>query len=252
MSSKKNKEVEVIFSPALFEYRQIKENYIIVITDILRATTSICTAFEWGVSSMIPVRTVAQAREFKDKGYIVAGERIENTFEFADLGNGAFEFMNEKIRARDIVHSTTNGTVAITMAKQAKPNEVLIGAFSNISSLADYLLKKEENILILCSGWKNSFCIEDSIFAGALIERIEEKGGYINHNDSAYSAIDLWRASKDNLMENMQRKASHMNRLKKHNMDDVFPYTYTFDTCKVVPKLYDDRLKDALKIEIGI
>ena len=81
MSSKSKKQVEVIFSPALFEYRQIKENYIIVIADILRATTSICTAFKWGVRSMIPVRTVQEARDYKEKGYIVAGERIEETFE---------------------------------------------------------------------------------------------------------------------------------------------------------------------------
>ncbi|HHT04265.1 MAG TPA: 2-phosphosulfolactate phosphatase [Bacteroidales bacterium] len=249
MSSKSKKQVEVIFSPALFEYRQIKENYIIVIADILRATTSICTAFKWGVRSMIPVRTVQEARDYKEKGYIVAGERIEETFEFADFGNGALEFMNDKIKDKDIVHSTTNGTVAITMAKQAEPNEILIGAFSNITSLSDYLLKKEENVLIFCSGWKNSFCIEDTVFAGALLERIIEKGGYINHNDSAYSSIDLWSKTKDKLMEQMQSKASHMNRLKKYKMDDVFPYTYTFDTCNVVPKLYNDRLKDALKEE---
>lgn len=247
MTSKTEKQVEVIFSPALFEYRQIKENYIIVIADILRATTSICTAFEWGVKSMIPVRTVQEARDYKEKGYIVAGERIEETFEFADFGNGAMEFMNDKIKGKDIVHSTTNGTVAISMAIEANPNEILIGAFSNISSLADYLIKKKENILIFCSGWKNSFCIEDTVFAGALLERIMEGGDYINHNDSAYSSIDLWHATKDNLMEEMQTKASHMNRLRKYKMDDVFPYTYTFDTCNVVPKLYNDRLKDALK-----
>lgn len=249
MLLKKHREIEVVFSPALFEHRQIKENYIIVIADILRATTSICTAFEWGVKSMIPVRTVQEAREFKNRGYMVAGERIEETFEFADMGNGALEFMNQRIRGKDIVHSTTNGTLAITMAKEAEPDEILIGAFSNISYLEDYLLKKDKSVLVFCSGWKNSFCIEDSVFAGALLERLMQGGDYINHNDSAYSAIDLWSVSKDDIIKEMQTKASHMNRLKKYNMDDVFPYTYRFDTCKVVPKLYDDRLKDALRTE---
>ncbi|MDD2489061.1 MAG: 2-phosphosulfolactate phosphatase [Bacteroidales bacterium] len=251
MSSENTKQVEVIFSPALFEYRQIKSNYIIVIVDILRATTSICTAFEWGVNSMIPVKTINEAREYKNKGFMVAGERIEETFEFADLGNGANEFMTPNIKGKDIVHSTTNGTVAISMAQEANPNEILIGAFSNISTLAEYLLSKKESVVILCSGWKNSFCIEDSVFAGALLEKILEKGCYINHNDSAYSAIDLWTSSKQNLMDQMQTKASHMNRLRKHKMDDVFPYTYTFDTCNVVPKLYKDILKDALREDIN-
>lgn len=249
MALENKKQVEVIFSPALFQYRQIKENYIIVIVDILRATTTICTAFEWGVNSIIPVRTISQAREFKNKGYIVAGERIEETFEFADLGNGANEFMTDKIKGKDIVHSTTNGTVAISMAQEAKASEILIGSFSNISSLTNYLLSKNESVVILCSGWKNCFCIEDSVFAGALLERIIGKGNYLNHNDSAFSAIELWNASKDNLLKEMETKASHMHRLKKHNMDIVFPYTYTFDTCNVVPKLYKDILKDALKEE---
>lgn len=139
------RKIEVIFSPSLLEYRQLKENYIIVIVDILRATTSICTAFQWGVKSMIPVQTIASAREYKEKGYIVAGERIEETFEFADFGNGANEFMTPKIFDQDIVHSTTNGTVAITMAKEAKANEILIGAFSNLTPLTQYILSKKEN-----------------------------------------------------------------------------------------------------------
>ncbi|MFA6199675.1 MAG: 2-phosphosulfolactate phosphatase [Bacteroidales bacterium] len=249
MISENKKQVEVVFSPALFQYRQLKENYIIVIVDILRATTSICTAFQWGVKSIIPVKTIAEAKEYKDKGYIVAGERIEATFEFADFGNGAYEFMTDKIKGQDIVHSTTNGTVAITMAKEAQASEILIGSFSNITVLSEYILSKQEDVLILCSGWKNCFCIEDTVFAGALLERIMEKGNYVNHNDSAYCAIDLWNASKPNLLEEMEKKASHMHRLRRHDLDNVFPYTYTFDTCGVVPKLYLDRLKDALKEE---
>lgn len=242
------RKLEVIFTPSLFEYRQIKENYIVVIVDILRATTSICTAFEWGVRSIIPVKTIQEAKDYKDKGYMVAGERLEETFEFADLGNSALEFMTPKILNQDLVHSTTNGTVAISVAKEGMPNEILIGAFSNISFLSDYLLKKEENVLLLCSGWKNSFCIEDTVFCGALIDKLIQSGDFINHNDSSNCSLELWNAAKDNLMGYME-KASHFHRLRKYKMDDVFDYTFTFNTTNVVPKLYGDRLKDALKEE---
>lgn len=249
MLTEDKRRIEVIFSPSLLKYRELKENYIIVIVDILRATTSICTAFQWGVKSMIPVQTIDAAREYKAKGYIVAGERIEETFEFADFGNGANEFMTPKILNQDIVHSTTNGTVAITMAKEAKANEILIGAFSNLTTLTNYILSKKENVLILCSGWKNCFCMEDTVFAGALSQRLMNEGDFITNNDSTYCSLELWEASKDNLLEEMENKAYHMKRLRRHNMDIVFPYTYKLDTCNVVPKLYNDRLKDALKEE---
>jgi 2-phosphosulfolactate phosphatase len=242
------RKIEVIFSPALFEYRQLRENYIIVIIDVLRATTSICTAFEYGVRSMIPVETIQEAKDYKDKGYIVAGERIEQSFEFADLGNGAFEFMQEYLKGKDIVHSTTNGTVAISMATKAQASEILIGAFSNLSALANYIKSKQENVLFFCSGWKNTFCIEDSVFAGALIEELMQTNSFINHNDAAHSCIELWKASQNNLLKYMER-ASHFQRLRKYKMDEVFDYTFTLNTCNVVPKLYNDRLKDALKEE---
>lgn len=247
-NNKDYRKLEVIFTPSLFEYRQIKENYTVVIVDILRATTSICTAFEWGVKSMIPVKTIEEAKEYKDKGYIVAGERLEESFEFADLGNSALEFMTLKIKNQDIVHSTTNGTVAISVAKEGKPNEILIGAFSNIDALSENLIKKEGNVLLLCSGWKNSFCIEDTVFCGALIEKLIQSDDFINLNDAAYCSLELWNAAKDNLMGYME-KASHFHRLRKYKMDSVFDHTFTLNTTNVVPKLFGDRLKDALKEE---
>ncbi len=242
------RKLEVVFTPSLFKFRQLKDNYIVVIVDILRATTSICTAFEWGVRSMIPVKTIEEAKQYKDKGYMVAGERLEESFEFADLGNSALEFMSPKILNQDIVHSTTNGTVAITEAKQGNPKEILIGAFTNFTYLKDYLLKKQENVLLLCSGWKNCFCVEDTVFCGALVEGLMEEGGFLNHNDSAHCSLELWNAAKKDLIGYME-KASHFHRLRKYNLGDVFEHTFTFDTTKVVPKLFDDRLKDALKEE---
>ncbi|MDR0971759.1 MAG: 2-phosphosulfolactate phosphatase [Bacteroidales bacterium] len=246
MSVYNKRKIEVIFSPALFEYREIKENYITVIVDILRASTSICTAFKWGVKAIIPVKDIEKVMEFKSKGYIVAGERLEEKFSFADLGNGAYEFMNNNLKGKEIVHSSTNGTKAIEMARNANSDEILIGAFSNIDYLKDYIIKQDKNVVLLCSGWKNSFSMEDSLFCGLLALKLMESGKYINHNDSTFAAIDLWKASSGNLMDSIIIKASHIHRLRKYNMDNIFQYTFTFNTCRVLPKMYEDRLKDAL------
>ena len=233
--------IETILTPALFPFRTMNDTHICVVNDILRATTSICTAISNGAKAIIPVRTIEQAKEYKDKGYLVAGERIEKTFPFADWGNSALEFTKERVCGNEIVHSTTNGTVAISIAKEGNPQEIVIGAFCNLSCLSDYLVAKGKDVQIFCSGWKNTPALEDTVFAGALAEKLLQSGKFENKNDSTNLALALWREAKSDLRAYME-KASHIHRLRKYHMDDVFDYTFQIDTCNVVPKLEQNKM----------
>ena len=233
--------IETILTPALFPFRTMNDTHICVVNDILRATTSICTAISNGAKAIIPVRTIEQAKEYKEKGYLVAGERIEKTFPFADWGNSALEFTKERVCGNEIVHSTTNGTVAISIAKEGNPQEIVIGAFCNLSCLSDYLVAKGKDVQIFCSGWKNTPALEDTVFAGALAEKLLQSGKFENKNDSTNLALALWREAKSDLRAYME-KASHIHRLRKYHMDDVFDYTFQIDTCNVVPKLEQNKI----------
>lgn len=233
--------IETILTPALFPFRTMNDTHICVVNDILRATTSICTAISNGAKAIIPVRTIEQAKEYKDKGYLVAGERIEKTFPFADWGNSALEFTKERVYGNEIVHSTTNGTVAISIAREGNPQEIVIGAFCNLSCLSDYLVAKGKDVQIFCSGWKNTPALEDTVFAGALAEKLLQSGKFENKNDSTNLALALWREAKSDLRAYME-KASHIHRLRKYHMDDVFDYTFQIDTCNVVPKLEQNKI----------
>ena len=233
--------IETILTPALFPFRTMNDTHICVVNDILRATTSICTAISNGAKAIIPVRTIEQAKEYKDKGYLVAGERKEKTFPFADWGNSALEFTKERVCGNEIVHSTTNGTVAISIAKEGNPQEIVIGAFCNLSCLSDYLVAKGKDVQIFCSGWKNTPALEDTVFAGALAEKLLQSGKFENKNDSTNLALALWREAKSDLRAYME-KASHIHRLRKYHMDDVFDYTFQIDTCNVVPKLEQNKI----------
>ena len=233
--------IETILTPALFPFRTMNDTHICVVNDILRATTSLCTAISNGAKAIIPVRTIEQAKEYKDKGYLVAGERIEKTFPFADWGNSALEFTKERVCGNEIVHSTTNGTVAISIAKEGNPQEIVIGAFCNLSCLSDYLVAKGKDVQIFCSGWKNTPALEDTVFAGALAEKLLQSGKFENKNDSTNLALALWREAKSDLRAYME-KASHIHRLRKYHMDDVFDYTFQIDTCNVVPKLEQNKI----------
>jgi len=227
--------VEVCFSPALFpDFRN--DAAVVVIVDILRATSAIVTAFMNGVSKIIPVATLDEAIEYKKKGFLVAAERDGIVRDFADFGNSPYNFKREIIEGREIVYSTTNGTHSIMMARNSY--RVLIGAHLNIGALAEYILHVERDLLILCAGWKNKFNLEDSLFAGALTEKVLNSNRYETHCDSTHASLDLWKVAKPDLSGYIE-KAAQRHRLKKNNLDDVIDYCHTADLTSVIPALND-------------
>lgn len=231
--------IEVCFSPALYEHRLTTDNFVVVIVDILRATTSICAAFDNRVEAIIPVAGLDKARDYKADGYLVASERDGKVLDFADFGNSAFNFMTPAVRGEVIAYSTTNGTQAIEMARQAR--QVAIGAFTNLSALSRWLRAQQKNVVVLCAGWKRKFNLEDSLFAGALTEKLLQAPGFKTECDSAAAALELWHNGKNNLLQ-FADKAAHRYRLKKLGLDDVLEYSFTIDVSQSVPVLLGDRL----------
>jgi 2-phosphosulfolactate phosphatase len=237
--------IEVCLSPGLFGHILTSGNYIVVLVDILRATTSICAAFENGVEKIIPVATLEEAKAFKSKGFLVASEQDGKKLDFADFGNSAFNFTREVIGGKVLVYCTTNGTRALDVAREAE--KIAIGAFINLHALADWLGRQGKNIVILCSGWKNKFCLEDTLFAGALTRVLLEDTGFITACDSAHAAMDLWRMAKPDPLEYIE-KAAHRKRLQKLGLDDVIPYSFKMDITRVVPVFEGREIIDVSQV----
>lgn len=223
--------IETCFSTALFPHILTKENFLVVIVDILRATTAICTAFKNGALEVLPVAAIEETRKYKPLGYMIAGERDGIVIDGADFGNSPFNFTEENVSGKKIVITTTNGTQTVETAKAAEA--MVLGAFSNISALTEWISIQDKNVVILCSGWKNKFNIEDSIFAGCLAQRLLQRN-FCSQCDSTVAAIDLWNMAKNDVLTYIE-KASHRHRLKKLGLDDVLDYCFTPDTAGVVP-----------------
>ncbi len=234
----RKKTIEVCFTPALLDMFEIKDKNVVLV-DILRATSAICTAFAWGVKEIIPVGTVDEARSCKEKGMIVAGEKDGIVLDFADFGNSPFNFMNEQIQNASIAYCTTNGTKAIK--KAAKSHCLLIGSYLNFSTLETFLLNDPHDLLIFCSGWKNRFNLEDTLFAGVLTEKLLQQGSFSTICDSALASIDLWNIAQPDLMKYLE-KAAHRQRLRKLGLDDVLEYCHTFDKTDKLPVLKGDNI----------
>ena len=239
MEKTKNR-LEVCLSPAIYD-KHADDNNLVVIVDILRATSSICAAINNGVKSIIPVATVEEARAMKQQGYMVASERDGYVLDFADFGNSPFNFTPEIVKGQEIVYSTTNGTRCIHMASHSKA--VVIGSFLNISSLAQWLIQQNAPVLIFCASWKDRFSLEDTVFAGALAQRLLDSEKYESQCDAVTASLDLWSIAKHDLLGYIQ-KAAQKGRLASKGLDDCIEYCLTADQTSVVPVFMKDKLID--------
>jgi len=235
--------IETCFAPPLFQHILTKENYVVVVIDILRASTAICTAFKNGALEIIPLAGIEETKKYRPLGYLIAGERDGIVIDGADFGNSPFNFTEENVKGKKIVITTTNGTQ--TIAKARVSGTVALGAFSNISVLTEWLANLNKNVVLFCAGWKNKFNLEDSVFAGALAGRLIAKG-FATNCDSTAAAIDLWHAAEPDILAYME-KAAHRHRLKRLGLDDVLEYCFTNDTANVIPFLKGECFVDVLK-----
>lgn len=232
------RDLETCFSPALYEPER-HVGSIVVVIDILRATSAICTAFENGAESIIPVATVPEAREYKEKGFLVAAERDGYVLDFADFGNSPFNFTPEKVAGRTIVYSTTNGTGIIKIASDA--GLIIIGSFLNISAVTSWISKQEKDVVLFCAGWKNRFNLEDTICAGAYAERLISTSLFSTMCDSTHAAHDLWLLAKNDTLGYIE-KAAQRSRLRDKKLDDCIPFCLTIDYTKKIPVIIDGVL----------
>ena len=237
--------IDACFSPFLYPVYEDNDS-IVVIIDILRATSAICTAFEHGAEKVIPVASVEEAREFKKQGYTVGAERNAVTVEGFDFGNSPFSYMGEQVRGKTIVITTTNGTHAIQVARYA--HKVVIGSFLNIDSLCEWLVEENRNILLLCSGWKNKFNLEDALFAGAVTEKISSMSSRFKHGDASLALKYLYQlAEKD--PNKFLNYSSHKERLAGLNLKKDIRYCLTPNQTRVIPVLKGNAL---VKLEMEL
>jgi len=230
--------LETCFSPAIYQKHADDEN-IVVVVDIFRATTAICTAFHNHVKKIIPVATVEEARQKKAEGYLVASERDGYVLDFADFGNSPFNFTADVVKGKEIVYSTTNGTRCIQLANHSKA--VVIGSFLNLTALSDWLINQQSPVLIFCASWRDRFSLEDTIFAGALAQRLLGSGRFFSVCDAVTASVDLWQLAENNLNEYMM-KVAQKQRLADKGLDDCIEFCLRIDYTRVIPAYRDGEL----------
>lgn len=191
-----------------------------------------------GAQAIIPVAQVEECMNYAGKGYLLAAERNGEVVEGYDFGNSPFSYTAEKVAGKTIVLTTTNGTKALHLARK-RASQVVIGSFLNLDALCEWLKTQEKDVLLLCAGWKDQFNLEDTIFAGAVVNQL--RSGFTHYDDASVAAEDLYLLAKDDLRAYIH-KSSHSHRMVALNIEEDVKFCLQTNICQTIPVLEGDQL----------
>ena len=231
------KNIDVCLTPDLLHLHKIN-NSIVVVTDIFRATSCMVTGFAYGVKSIIPVATVEECKNLQNMGYVAAAERNAEKVEGFDLDNSPFSYMDERLIGGKIAMTTTNGTLSISKAK-TEAVKVIVGAFLNLAAVVNHLKNQPYDVLVLCAGWKGRPNLEDTLFAGAVVEALKDE--YFVSEDSAILAMRTYQQAKNDMLGYLAN-SSHIRRLQGLGINKDISYCLQNDLYDVLPVLRGNEL----------
>jgi 2-phosphosulfolactate phosphatase len=197
------------------------------------------TALHYGVEKIIPVASLEEAIDYKSKGYIVGAERDGQVVDGFDFGNSPYVYIDNDMRGKTVVLTTTNGTKAIDIAKNDAT--VVIGCLNNLQYLCDWLIKQHKNTLILASGWKDKVNLEDTICGGAIADILIESRKFRANEDSTVAAKFIYKSAKEHLWSFL-RASSHRRRLIHLKIQKDVKYCLTSNTVPCIPILRNGAL----------
>lgn len=231
--------LEVCLSPALLHLYNT-EGAVVVIIDVFRATSTIAAALFNNATAVIPVASIEECIALGNniENSITAGERNGQIVEGLQHGNSPSEYNRDFIDGKTLVLTTTNGTRLLHMVVGA--DSIITGSFLNLSAVCNFLKSKNRNVLLACAAWKDKFNLEDTLFAGAVVNKIAQH--FDINCDSARAANALFESLNGQQPIEFLRNSSHYKRLSAYGLESDMAYCSSIDLHPVVPYLSDGKL----------
>ena len=228
-------------SPALLHLYRVN-HAVVVIIDVLRATSTIATALYNGARYVIPVDNIPRCIELgKAMDSITAGERDGQIAEGLQYGNSPFEYPREFVAGKTLVLTTTNGTKLLHLALEKGASHVITGSFPNLSAVCDYVVSLQQPVILACAAWKDRVNLEDTLFAGAVIARVKDH--FSINCDSSQMAESLYEQARPDLFGFLKNKeASHYQRLTNYGLETDLKYCLSEDLANVLPFYENGKL----------
>lgn len=241
-------ELDVVFTAAEVEPALVSGKNAVVI-DVLRATTTMITSLVNGCESIIPVVRPEDGRKLLEEAlasgeprqdYCLGGERGGLIISGYDLGNSPLEYSDQLIKGKKLIFCTTNGTLAINKAAQAK--RLFLGALVNGKGVAQELKAYDEPLLVVCAGTKGSFSLEDTLAAGLIIHELLTYKPDLVLLDRAVAALALFRHHKADLFQAINL-SKHAKVLTSLGFTEDIEYCAKPNIFPCVPYLKDGKIK---------
>ena len=191
-----------------------------VIIDVFRAFSLEAYLYDMGAAKIFPVGSIEKARELKEQHseYLLIGERNGKKCEGFDFGNSPSTVSRETVAGKSIVHTTSAGTQGV--ANAAKAEEVITGSLVNAKAIAEYIRRKNPEVVsLVCMGnsairiaKEDELCAEyiRSLLEGTELDiaaraaALRSDGGehfFDPNNQEVFPEADFWLCSKYDLFD---------------------------------------------------
>lgn len=233
------KTLDVFFSAGSFHETELRDKIVVVI-DVLRASSTIVTALLNGAKGVIPVEDMGEASRISQSvdsdNLLLCGEKDGIKIEGYDLGNSPLEYTKETVGGKTLVFNTTNGTKAIK--KGVGADRLIIASFLNLSTVVSELKAADKDIILVCAGWRGRLGLEDLLLAGAIIYHLGDQQGASDLRDGSKVALGIYEKYREDLY-GVLSNSNHAVRLKNIAGEEDIRYCSQIDTCTLLPELND-------------
>ncbi|PGL68876.1 2-phosphosulfolactate phosphatase [Bacillus sp. AFS055030] len=224
------------------DVQKLNDEKIVVVFDVLLATSTITAALAFGAKEVIPVMNRQEAVLFTnknfDKEYLLIGEYEGNTIEGFRSPNPLT--LKKVVSNQSIVLSTTNGTVALKNSQNAK--RVYAASILNACAVANHLRQnyKEESVILVCSGSSGHFNMEDFYGAGYFIECLVNESCLFDLSEAAKSAHYFYLGLKEKCNE-ILAESNVGKMLIRYGFEEELKFVCSKSMFNVVPIFVDGK-----------
>lgn len=215
------------------------QNKIVVVVDVLRASTCIITAFAHGAGGLIALKEPDEVKKMAvqlwEQQPLLCGEREGVALPGFNLANSPSEYTQEQVAGKLLLYTSSNGSQLMVKARQAA--RTVIASFINQQAVVQLLRKAEESICIACSGREGAFSLEDTACAGMIVEGLKDT---FPINDSAHMAHVLYQHHANDL-HGLLVHSLHGKYLASLGLHEDLAFASQVDRYSVVPELIGDR-----------
>ncbi len=229
--------IDVAFDPKAL---RALDHTVVILVDLVRATTTITTAFDAGCRAVYVAHSIDSARVCaRARSALLGGERDGLKVPGFDVGNSPSELASLDLNDQELVLTTTNGTVALHAVKEARV--VLCGCLHNASAVVARVRETaahgDLDVLVVCAGREGKFALDDAYCAGYFVTllRQETDPTTMALTDSAIAAEHVWLAYECPL--DALRASSSGKSLERVGLGYDLPCVAEVDRTRVVPEL---------------